>query len=81
MLPDIGGLDLARFLASVGAPGVMALVLVALMRGWLVVGHVHRDVLLERDDWREIAMSSARGAEKAIELSRLRRRDRREPAS
>lgn len=67
--------DLGQLLTNAGGASVLVFVVMALIRGWLVPGHVHDDVRQDRDDWKEIALASVNGAEKAITLAERRRAD------
>ena len=67
--------DFSQLLTNAGGATVLIFVVMSLIRGWLVPGRVHDDLMQDRNDWKEIALSSVSGAEKAIGLAERRRTD------
>lgn len=61
--------QLVHWISSAGALGILAFVLVALMRGWLVTGRTHERVLTERNRLLELALTSTRAAERAVTIA------------
>ena len=70
----IGGTDLLAIIDKGGAIAALVIILVAIMRGWLVPGHVYRDCISDRDFWREAALTTTNAAERAVGLAERRRR-------
>ncbi len=66
---------LAQIVSTGGAIGTLAFVVLAMLKGWLVPGSVHDQLIRDRDDWKEIALASVNGTEKAISLAERRRAD------
>lgn len=64
--PDVA---LLHWLSSAGAIGILAFVLFALMKGWLVTGRTYDRVLLERNRLLELALTSASAANRAVEIA------------
>lgn len=57
-----------------GPYGVVVLLLVlfiAMVRGWLVSGTQHKQVLKERDEWRDVALKGLSKGEELVEIVRL----------
>lgn len=61
--------DLIHWLPTAGATGVLAFLVVALMRGWLVPGPTHDRVVGERNRLLELALTSTRAADRAVTLA------------
>lgn len=61
--------DLIHWLPTAGATGVLAFLVVALMRGWLVPGPIHDRVVNERNRLLELALTSARAADRAVTIA------------
>jgi hypothetical protein len=61
--------DLVHWLPTAGATGVLAFLVVALMRGWLVPGPTHDRVVVERNRLLELALTSTRAADRAVTIA------------
>lgn len=77
--------DVKTLLQAGGASGVLIFILIAILRGWLIPRGVYdervsdwqreRETLArDRDDWKEIALTGAQAAERAVGLAERRRR-------
>lgn len=64
-----GVADLIHWLPTAGATGVLAFLVVALMRGWFVTGKTFERVLDERNRLFELALTSARAADRAVTIA------------
>lgn len=62
-------IDLVHWLPTAGASGVLAFLVVALMKGWLVTGAAFDRVLSERNRLLELALTSARAADRAVTIA------------
>lgn len=58
-----------HWLSSAGAIGILAFVVLALMRGWLVTGRTFDRVLSERNRLLELALTSTRAADRAVTIA------------
>lgn len=61
--------DLIHWLPTAGATGVLAFLVVALMRGWFVTGKTFERVLQERNRLLELALTSTRTADRAVTIA------------
>lgn len=63
---------LLQWLVSAGGTGVLALAVVAFLRGWVVPGSTHERVLSERDRLFSIVTETGQVADKTIDISQQR---------
>lgn len=67
--------DLLKLVTQGGGLAVMGFVVIGFLKGWIVPGPTYKDLLQDRDDWKEAALTSVNGVEKAVDLSERRRKD------
>lgn len=65
--------ELLHYIVQGGATGVLVLVVVSFVKGWIVPGGVHDRVLRERDRLFEIVVTTSAAAEKALEIAQRAR--------
>lgn len=58
--------DLSSLLQLGGTVGAIAFFLFALLKGWVVPQAMYRQMREDRDQWKEVAMTSIRAAERGI---------------
>jgi hypothetical protein len=51
-----------------GVVAVLLLLVVAMVRGWLIPGGQHKQVVKERDEWKQIALKGLSKGEELVEL-------------
>lgn len=68
----IGGADLLSLVDKGGVVAALAMVVIAVIRGWLVPGHSYRDLMEDRDFWRQAALTTTNAAEKAVSIASSR---------
>lgn len=71
----MGSQSLIQLLPSLGGGGVLAFVVVALLRGWLVPGAVYERLRRQNEDLLNAVLSSTDAARLALETSKRRRSD------
>lgn len=60
---------LLHWLSSAGAIGILAFIVFALLKGWLVTGRTFERVLAERNRLLELALTSTRAADRAVTIA------------
>lgn len=65
--------DLVSLLPSIGAGGVLAFVVVALLRGWLVPGFIYERLRRQNDDLLNAVLQSTDAAKLALQTAQRRR--------
>jgi hypoxanthine phosphoribosyltransferase len=60
-----------------GVVATLVFLIYAIGRGVFVPGTVYRDVLQDRDDWRDISMTTTDAGQRAVKLAEGRRASRR----
>lgn len=66
-------LDAWNFIQVGGVPGLLFLALVGAFRRWWVPGHVHDDMIKDRDEWKAIALENMRIAGTTVDELKERR--------
>ena len=67
---------LLQWLSNAGSLGILAAVVLAFVRGWVVTGAAHGRVLAERDRAIEMVYKQADIAQRALEAAEIARRRR-----
>ncbi len=60
--------EILKFAENLTTRGILLLVIVGLIRGWLVPGHIYRQAIAGGEHWRTIALRVTRLAEKGAGL-------------
>lgn len=61
---------ITNIVQSGGVVGLLVLFMVGLVKRWWVVGWAYDDCRRERDEWKELALTGTRAAERAVDLAR-----------
>jgi hypothetical protein len=64
----VNNVDLVALLTQGGAVTILAVIVVAFLRGWVVPGSYHDKVVAERDEWKDLAVELMQTASKAVGL-------------
>ncbi len=75
MIAPMPPADYSALLQTGGPIAVLAFFITAFLRGWIVTAKQYDDLRRDRDDWKEAALQSIGGAEKALGLAERRRTD------
>ena len=68
--------DVLTVIRDGGAIGALGFITFAFIKGWIVPGHTYQDIIQDRDDWKEMALSGANAAERALDMAESQRRRR-----
>jgi hypothetical protein len=60
---------LSMLLGPVGLLVAMILAIMGVIRGWWVPGFWYREMVADRDEWKEMALRSINAADKAVTLA------------
>jgi len=68
--------DVIAAIQAGGVTGLLALIIVAISKGWFTPRSYYEEMRRDRDDWKEIALSQTDAADKALNLMERQRRGR-----
>jgi hypothetical protein len=72
--------EILKTVGDAGVLGLLILILYGLTKKWWVVGWAYEEVRKERDEWKELALSGTRAAERAVDLAQQGRKTTRPKA-
>lgn len=58
--------DISSLVQLGGTVGALMFLITAILKGWLVPGNIYRRLEKDRDEWKEIALTSIRAAERGV---------------
>ncbi len=73
--------EILSVISDGGVLGLLILILYGLQKRWWVVGWAYDEVRTERDEWKELALSGTRAAERAVDLAQQGRKTTRAKAT